>query len=214
MCLSKSKILAIVLLSCIAVSEIHGAVIREGMFFNITSDDDSSIEAMASSAGYIDMEALKIALVKEHNIVRKKHGAPALTYNKDLEVEAQRYAEVLGRKKKGLAHDMSNFKHGENLFALRRDEMPDAAELAKLTVDTFYAEKKFYQNGVYNPAGLHDYGHFTQMVWKNTKEVGVGAVVTPAKSLMGTPQFRVVVVMRYSPPGNILSKKQFAKNIE
>lgn len=45
-------------------------------------------------------------------------------------------------------------------------------------------------------------GHFTQLVWKNSKQVGFG--ITEKNGI-------VYVVCRYSPPGNYLG--QFEKNV-
>ena len=47
-------------------------------------------------------------------------------------------------------------------------------------------------------------GHFTQMVWKNTKEFGAGKAITK--------EGKVILVGFYSPPGNVM--KQFEDNVE
>ena len=47
-------------------------------------------------------------------------------------------------------------------------------------------------------------GHFTQVVWKNTKEVGFGVASTKDKS-------RCYVVANYYPAGNY--QGQFPKNV-
>ncbi len=47
-------------------------------------------------------------------------------------------------------------------------------------------------------------GHFTQLVWRSSRELGVGrAVGADAK---GTGDQRVVVVCAYYPPGNVLNR--------
>ena len=46
-------------------------------------------------------------------------------------------------------------------------------------------------------------GHFTQVVWKDSKKLGVGIAVSSSGG--------VYVVARYSPPGNVMN--QFAENV-
>jgi Cysteine-rich secretory protein family len=50
---------------------------------------------------------------------------------------------------------------------------------------------------------MENVGHFTQVVWKSSKELGVGK----AKSRSG----RIYVVANYYPPGNY--QGQFAQNV-
>ena len=52
-------------------------------------------------------------------------------------------------------------------------------------------------------------GHFTQMVWKSTDELGVGAAVAKKPD----KKFVMLVVVRYSPPGNILDEDTFTTNV-
>lgn len=47
-------------------------------------------------------------------------------------------------------------------------------------------------------------GHFTQLIWKNSVELGVGIALSSDKR-------KVYVVAEYSPQGNILG--QFANNV-
>ena len=62
-------------------------------------------------------------------------------------------------------------------------------------VNSWYAEKSKYHWFGHEPnmATFHEWGHFTQLVWKGSHAVGVGC---------GRHGNRLVVVANYSPPGN------------
>lgn len=47
-------------------------------------------------------------------------------------------------------------------------------------------------------------GHFTQVVWKGTKELGVG---------LATDGHKIYVVAQYRPPGNMNMPGHFADNV-
>lgn len=69
-------------------------------------------------------------------------------------------------------------------------------------VDQWYGEIKHYD---YNRPQYSDKtGHFTAVVWKNTRRVGIGIAWNPKKNWW-------VIVANYSPPGNFLG--HFAENV-
>jgi hypothetical protein len=51
-----------------------------------------------------------------------------------------------------------------------------------------------------NMARFHDWGHFTQAVWKGTKQVGCATVLCPAGTIVGSMS-SWYTVCNYSPPG-------------
>lgn len=65
---------------------------------------------------------------------------------------------------------------------------------------TRYEEIKLHTFGV-EPKNLNS-GHFTQVVWKESKELGVAFAKNGGK---------VIVVANYSPPGNFIG--HFAENV-
>merc|ERR1712240_382190 len=66
-----------------------------------------------------------------------------------------------------------------------------AQEQGQRSVDSWYSEIKDYK--FENPGYSQETGHFTQVVWKGSTELGVG---------VGQKGSKVVVVANYSPPGN------------
>ncbi|CAG2247939.1 unnamed protein product [Mytilus edulis] len=106
--------------------------------------------------------------VKTHNDLRKKHGVPSVKHAKDLSDYAQKWAE----------HMAATSSFGHSSCTLKSDRL---------------GENIACRSGT----GTVDYtGHFTQVVWKETKEVGFGK----AKSSGG----RVFVVGSYRPAGNMV----------
>nr|XP_021327299.1 ancylostoma secreted protein isoform X1 [Danio rerio] len=132
-----------------------------------------------------------------HNAYRKQHGAPPLTFNKNLCRSAQQWAEHL-LSTKTLAH--SNKGYGENLYYAW------SSANKKLTgneaVDSWYGEIKDYNFS--RPGFSSKTGHFTQVVWKDTKELGVG---------LATDGNTIFVVGQYLPAGNIANAGYFEKNV-
>uniref|UniRef100_A0A7N6A8F1 SCP domain-containing protein n=1 Tax=Anabas testudineus TaxID=64144 RepID=A0A7N6A8F1_ANATE len=133
--------------------------------------------------------------LKTHNDYRAKHGTPALELNSELTAAAQTWADHL-LATGTLEH--SDTKDGENVFTSW-----SSAPL-KLTeaVDSWYEEIKDYN---WNSSGFRgNTGHFTQVVWKDSKELGVG---------VATDGNRVFVVGQYRPAGNMNMPGYFEKNV-
>ena len=85
--------------------------------------------------------------------------------------------------------------YGENIYA-----STSTSVTGRDPVDLFYAEIKYYN---YNAPGFSlATGHFTQVVWKSSKSIGVGT------AKRGGTTF---VVVNYYPPGNY--KGQFSANV-
>merc|ERR1711963_881853 len=77
-----------------------------------------------------------------------------------------------------------------------------AQDQAQGAVDSWYSEIKDYTFGKEPSWGGPVTGHFTQVVWKGSTEVGVGVAQEGSK---------VVVVANYSPPGNYIG--QYVDNV-
>jgi len=127
----------------------------------------------------------------EHNKLRRVHGVQPLKLNNKLSKTAQDWAETLLREN-SFRHRPNN-KFGENIYMSSRfpAKKPDPKEAVK----SWYSEIKRYQFGV-EPRSMET-GHFTQIVWKSTTELGVGVASKDGK---------VIVVANYNPPGNYRGK--------
>lgn len=142
---------------------------------------------------------LQRAMLDGHNRARAAVGAPPLTWNPELAHDAARYAAVLAatRDFKHSTGVRGRIPEGENLFmgsrgAYRYDEM------VQLWVD----ERRAYRPGVVPDISTtgrwEDVGHYTQIVWRRTSEVGC-ALASSARD--------DYLVCRYSPPGNVVGRR-------
>lgn len=128
-------------------------------------------------------------IVSMHNTHRALHCAQPLTWSAELAASAQQWANKCGK-----THGPHG-RFGENLAW-------GANRTASSAVYDWYKEIDKYN---YSKAGFaHGIGHFTQMIWKNTKQIGCG--VTTCNSKMGR-----LWVCRYAPAGNWFG--QFRQNV-
>ncbi len=131
-------------------------------------------------------------LLALHNQPRDAVGVPPLSWSPTLADQARTWAETLiaGRR---FEHDGARGLVGENLWAgWGRRFSPEEM------VQAWSEEQAAYVHGVYphvrHPGDTRAVGHYTQMVWRNTTEVGCA---------VAEQDDRQVLVCRYSPPGNV-----------
>ena len=128
--------------------------------------------------------------LRAHNDYRRKHHSPNLTLNNDLNRIAQNYANKIA-KEYSLQHSNNEYKGeplGENIYMVSGMK-PTGRDMTKSWYDEI---NKYNFNGDWQ-SGC---GHFTQMIWKDTKEVGFGKW----KDKSG----QIYVVANYFPAGNFL----------
>jgi len=135
-------------------------------------------------------------ILAAHNKHRAKHCAPPLRWSKKLAKVAERWANKLAKRDCALEHSTDD-KYGENLFF----GGPPGAFPVTEVVDGWYSEVKDYDYG--SPRFAMGTGHFTQVVWKGTEEVGCAT----ASCSIGD-----IVVCNYYPPGNVMG--QFPANVK
>lgn len=135
------------------------------------------------------MADFKKDALNTHNTYRQTHGSGTFKWSTKLEANAQRWAESLA-KKGYLQHDNQN-EEGENIACMKGAELTGGR-----ATTMWYEEVKDYNFN--KPTFSSKTGHFTQLVWNGSTEVGVGRA-TASNGM----QF---VVARYNPPGNVLGK--------
>lgn len=138
-------------------------------------------------------EALEV-----HNEYRREHGVEPLVLNKDICKISQQWAEELA-KKDSMSYSM-NQTYGESIYSGWSPD-PNVKIRAKDCIDRWYNEINDFHFG--REPDILTCGHFTQIIWKGTRELGIGK----AKSESG----KLYVVANYYPPGNFTG--QFVKNI-
>ena len=124
------------------------------------------------------------ALVDAHNRARAKHCASPLVWSEKLADVAQRWANEL--RDKGCAFGHSGGQYGENLAAGTSGTLD-----AEAVVGMWYDEVRQYR---FPDGGFSmQTGHFTQVVWRGTTQVGCGRSQCKGMDIW---------VCEYDPPGN------------
>ncbi|CEJ90801.1 hypothetical protein VHEMI06558 [[Torrubiella] hemipterigena] len=145
------------------------------------------------------------AVLNAHNGHRSQHSASALSWSDDLANKAAANAN-----KCVFAHDSS----GQNLasFGSTGDLGSAADAAAKGVSDQWYKEiSDFHYFGQPNPTqDFEKWGHFTQVVWKGSQQVGCATVKCPAGTVLGFPS--MYTVCNYAPAGNFAG--QYANNVK
>lgn len=133
----------------------------------------------------------KDALLARHNFYRKKVGVPALKWSDELAEIAQKWANKLA-KKCNLEHSSSEW--GENIY------WTSGTATATEVVDRWAREEKYFDhtNRVYKSPEGRKFGHYSQIIWRNTTHVGCAV----QKCRHGGE----IWVCNYDPPGNYIGE--------
>ena len=135
--------------------------------------------------------------IEEHNRYRQEHHVPILKENEELNKIAQQYANYLVQNRR--------FEHSDNTY--QGEPIGESFYVGKeispeRMVSNWYNENKDYDYD--NPdVTSKRTAHFTQMVWKETREVGFGI----ARNDKGW----YYVVANYYPIGNQVD--QYSRNV-
>ncbi|NXH57271.1 PI16 inhibitor, partial [Rhabdornis inornatus] len=146
----------------------------------------------------------KKIILDEHNKYRSQVSPPAMammkmTWDKELEALAQSYAE-----KCIWDHNKERGRRGENLFA-----MAPTLEL-EFAVEDWNGEEKFYNLTTSTCVPGQMCGHYTQVVWSNTHQIGCGAHFCEKIDGIETENMHLLVC-NYYPPGNMKGKKPYVE---
>jgi pathogenesis-related protein 1 len=152
----------------------------------------------ASSRGVTTPSLLAGEMLAAHNAARLLVGVPPLVWSDRLAAVAQEWANTLLERNQFVHRPHPNL--GENLFEIKG---PDAHASPSQVVETWAAESHYYAYRSNTCVGVKraengtqpsvDCGHYTQVVWRTTKEVGCAV----ARS-----ETREVWVCNYDPRGN------------
>jgi len=151
------------------------------------------VQACAVSAQGVSA-AEQQTIISLHNGYRAQHCVPPLAWSAELAASAQRWADKCW---------ISHSPHGRTPTTRYSENIAWGGDrTAASAVDAWYREVDKYDFS--KPGFVHGIGHFTQMVWKNTKQVGCGV----AQCYFGA--FRIWVC-HYAPQGNWPG--QFPQNV-
>jgi hypothetical protein len=139
-------------------------------------------------------------ILAAHNRERLELGLQPLNWSDALARSAQEWADHLastGRFEH--APERPDAPEGENLWAGTKGYFSPEA-----MVDAWVREKRFFKPGVFpnnsTTGTFEDVGHFTQIVWRATTEVGCAEASSSTEDIL---------VCRYADPGNYIGEPPF-----
>lgn len=146
------------------------------------------------SSGASRLDAVTIQeMLRAHNQVRSQRELPPLRWSLRLEALAHEWAVHLSELG-ALEHDHTR-RVGQNLFASWGSTSRPAFVVSK-----WADESKDYDERRFRCASGHACGHFTQLIWRDTREVGCGV------ARRGDGEYWVCY---YSPPGNFIGEHPY-----
>lgn len=148
------------------------------------------ILAVVIAAG-CQAQTLSKQFVAAHNSARSKVGVPTVVWSEKLAAYAQQWANTLITS--GRFEHRRRPAYGENLF-----EIEGARATPAEVVRSWVEEVRDYDYRANTCHGMC--GHYTQVVWRNTKAIGCAVARTPG---------REVWVCNYDPPGNFIGERPY-----
>jgi uncharacterized protein YkwD len=130
-------------------------------------------------------------MVAAHNLYRAQVGVPALQWSGALARRSQQWADALIERQAFTPRRDGVF--GENLY-----EVVGGGSSPADVVKAWASERANYHYETNSCSARC--GHYTQVVWRDTKEVGCG-VARKAQ--------REVWVCNYNPPGNVVGERPY-----
>lgn len=129
------------------------------------------------------------SILEAHNKIRTELGLSKLEWNCDLANFAQEWAT------RGIFEHRTDANYGENIFAAMDTKISPVK-----AVELWQTEKTFWNNASGTCQTGKFCGHFTQMVWRNTTEIGCGI------NRNASGKWKVLMVCNYNPAGNFEGK--------
>jgi Cysteine-rich secretory protein family len=132
-------------------------------------------------------------ILEAHNKTRMDLGLEPLGWNSSLAQSAQKWADYLASSGR-FEHAPENpySPEGENIWAGTKGYYPPEA-----SVDAWVRERRFFREGIFpdnsTTGRVEDVGHYTQVIWRATKEVGCAEASSATEDIL---------VCRYKEAGN------------
>ncbi len=158
------------------------------LLWPVLAPGQSTIDNTGSNISKEDAQAV----LDLHNKIRADLGIPPLTWSTDVAAFAQQWADSLANFNDcNIKHHSNELGYGENIFGGSSADLFKGIDAA----NSWYQEKEKYTYSRLGEGNWFETGHYTQMIWKTTTQVGLGMATCPSGG--------VVVVGNYSPAGNI-----------
>ena len=135
-------------------------------------------------------------ILEQINKYRKRHNANPLNINNDISIIAQKHSDKIARENfiELSYNKYNNTELGEIIFSFKENYPPENI------ISSFYEEESLKYN--YNNRNPRP-SNFTQIIWKNSKYIGIGCSKTKDNT--------IYTVINFYPPGNITN--EFKSNV-
>ncbi len=171
------------------------------IFINACASDSSRqqntkiITRIKKNTNQVDLSKKEqCAILKYHNKIRAKVNLKPLIWSNKIAQYAKNWASLLANNGCKLQHSRDS-TYGENLFM---------GTLGHYTVidgiKSWEKEKIGYSSVALNSANWRKTGHYTQIVWRDTTELGC------AKTVCNN---NLIMVCNYNPAGNYMGQKPY-----
>ena len=154
-------------------------------------------------AGKRDSAELAREAVEAHNRERRQHGVGDLSWDPKLTALAEQWAHHLcrGGKSPPMLQHRPAGGAGENLWEAVTTE--NTRYTVTDAVKSWAGEQRYYNERSGRCQG-GTCGHYTQLVWRNTKQVGCAIKSCPAGAFTAT-----ICVCNYTPAGNFANERPY-----
>lgn len=146
-----------------------------------------------------------LAMLLAHNTARTDVGVPPLVWSKKLSEGAQVWSDTLKAEGCEFRHDPDT-GYGENIYWAWRTNTDNSSLISKPedALDWWVNEVNFYNYDKNTCKDGEQCGHYTQVVWKETREVGCGV-----STCFDDSKQTDVWVCRYNPAGNVMGMRPY-----
>ena len=175
------------------------------------------ISANAYASSYIPEPKQFSGILASHNQVRSKFQLYPLTWSHSLAQYAQQWVdhlahtqncEMIHRPNYQGEYDSERFlqKYGENLFWASAEQRENGVKKLQIfspkdIVEAWAEEENYYDYNSNRCQTGKQCGHFTQMVWHESRQVGCAKAICPDKSQ--------IWACNYHPRGNYIGEKPY-----
>ncbi|XP_077868859.1 uncharacterized protein LOC100366773 isoform X2 [Saccoglossus kowalevskii] len=188
---------------------------------NSNGNDGSDDELCDSAPGYCcdktgnvksnsGLDELRQQILNSHDYFRCLHGSPSMTMKSDLNQFAQEWAENLKSAGSSFHSDRGENPpdRGENILTVGDAwKFPKTEDFyGRYPVESWYSEIASYDFNF--PQTNPSNGHFAQVVWKESVELGCGVAIEPKQYYD-----KFYVVCQYRSPGMLSNLEENVGNL-
>ncbi len=148
------------------------------------------LSVVSVNAQYELADSAKQQILNEHNFYRKIVGAPPLSWSDTVELYARQQVERIIQNPND--YEITPY-YGINIY--RSPQNPTPAKI----VNYWAKEQRYYHGEVITEDNVKQFGHYTQIIWKQTFSLGCAIGETKGGVY--------VVVCLYNPKGNRIGNK-------